>query len=83
MRFDGVFLSAFNFLTRLFGVVAILAGIFFLVSAYAIEENRVLDVVVGLFAIVMGITFLVTKSVNAELLARIRRRMGRPGPPES
>jgi hypothetical protein len=83
MRFDGAFLIAFNFLARLFGVIAILAGIIFLVSAYAIEENRVLDIVVGLFAIVMGTAFLVTKSVNAELLARIRRRMGCPGSPES
>jgi hypothetical protein len=83
MRFDRAFLIAFNLLARLFGAIGILAGIIFLVSAYAIEENRVLDIVVGLFAIVMGIAFLVTKSVNAELLARIRRRLGHPGSPES
>jgi uncharacterized membrane protein HdeD (DUF308 family) len=83
MKFDRVFLFFFNFLARLFGVLAIFAGIVFLVNAYVIEDNRVLDIVVGLFAIVMGIAFLVTKSVRAEQLVRIRRRMGLPGPPES
>ncbi len=83
MKHDRVFLIGFNFLARFFGVAAIFAGIAFLVSAYAIEENRVLNIVVGFIAIVMGIAFLVTKSVNAEQIARIRRRMGRPGPPES
>jgi uncharacterized membrane protein HdeD (DUF308 family) len=77
MKHDRVYLI--NFLARLFGVAAIFAGIAFLVSAYAIVENRVLNIVVGLIAIVMGIAFLVTKSVNAEQLARIRRRIGRPG----
>jgi uncharacterized membrane protein HdeD (DUF308 family) len=83
MKFDGVFLIAFNVLARLFGVLAILAGIIFLVSAYAIKENRFLDIVIGLFVIAMGIAFLLTKSINAEQLARIRRRMGRPGSSES
>jgi cytochrome c biogenesis protein CcdA len=83
VKHDRVFLIGFNFLARFFGVAAILAGIAFFVSAYAIVENRVLNIVVGLIAIVMGIAFLVTKSVKAEQLARIRRGMGRPGPPES
>jgi drug/metabolite transporter (DMT)-like permease len=83
MKHDRVFLIGFNFLARFFGVAAIFAGIAFLVSAYAIKEHRSLNIVVGFTAIVMGIAFLVTKSVNAEQLARIRRRMGRPGPPES
>ncbi len=70
-----------NFLARLFGVAAIIAGSGFLVSAYAIVENRVLNIVVGLIAIVTGTTFLVIKSANAEQLARIRCRMGRPESP--
>jgi uncharacterized membrane protein HdeD (DUF308 family) len=83
MRFDHVFVIAFNVLARLLGVLAILAGIIFLVSAYAVKENRFLDIVVGLFVIAMGFAFLMTKSVNAEQLARMRRRMGRPGSSES
>jgi uncharacterized membrane protein HdeD (DUF308 family) len=83
MKFDRVFLIAFKVLARLFGVLALLAGIIFLISAYAIKENRFLDIVIGLFVIAMGIAFLMTKSINAEQLARIRRRMGRPGSPES
>jgi hypothetical protein len=83
MKFDRVFLTVFNVLARLFGSLAILAGIIFLISAYAIKENRFLDIVVGLFVIAMGIGFLLTKSINAEQLARMRRRMGRPRSSES
>jgi uncharacterized membrane protein HdeD (DUF308 family) len=55
MKLGRAFLTAFNVLARLFGSLAILAGIVFLVSAYAIKENRSLDVVLGLFALAMGI----------------------------
>jgi hypothetical protein len=65
-------------LARLFGVLGILVGITCLVIAYAITENRPLNMGAGTFAIVMGIAFLLTKSFNAEQLARMRRRMGRP-----
>ena len=70
-------------LARLFGALVILAGIMFLVSAYAIKENRFLDIAAGLFSIALGIAFFLAKSFNAEQLARIRRRMGRPGSSES
>ncbi len=81
MKHDRVHLI--KFLARFFGVAAIFAGIAFSVIAYVIVGNRVLNIVVGLVAIVMGIAFLVNKPVNAEQLARIRRRMGRPESPES
>jgi uncharacterized membrane protein HdeD (DUF308 family) len=83
MNFDRAFLIALNALARVFGVLAILAGIIFLVSAYAIREHRFLDIMVGLFVITMGIAFLLAKSVRAEQLDRMRRRMGRAGPSES
>jgi uncharacterized membrane protein HdeD (DUF308 family) len=83
MKFDRVFLIVFNILSRLFGVLAILVGIVFLVSAYAMKDNQVRDFLIGLVVIVMGVAFLVTKSVNAEQLARLRRRMGRLGLPKS
>jgi len=83
MKPDGLILIAFNGLARLFGVLAILAGIVFLVSAYAVKANRFLDIVIGFFLMAMGSAFLLTKSINAEQLARMRRRIGRPGSPES
>jgi uncharacterized membrane protein HdeD (DUF308 family) len=83
MKFDRAFLAAFNVLARLFGSLAILVGIVFLVSAYAIKENRFLYVVVGLSVIAIGIAVLLTKPIDAEQLARMRRRMGRPGPGSS
>jgi len=67
-------------LARLFGSLAILVGIVFLVSAYAFKENRFPDVVAGLSVIAMGIAFFLAKPIDAEQLARIRRRMGRRGP---
>lgn len=83
MKFHRVFLTAFNVLARLFGSLAILAGIVFLVSAYAIKENRLLDVVVGLSALAVGIAVLLTKPIDAEQFARMRRRLGRPRPRSS
>jgi hypothetical protein len=83
MKLDRLILFAFNALARLFGVLAILAGIVLLVSAYAIKANRFLDIVIGLFLVAMGSAFLLTKSIDAEQLARMRRRMGRPESPDS
>lgn len=83
MKLDRLILFAFNALARLFGVLAILAGIVLLVSAYAIKANRFLDIVIGLFLVAMGSAFLLAKSIDAEQLARMRRRMGRPESPDS
>jgi len=76
MKHDRV--NFINFLARVFGVAATLAGVVFLVAAYAIVEKRILNIVIGLISLFMGIAFLVTKSVNAKQIARIRRRLGRP-----
>jgi multisubunit Na+/H+ antiporter MnhC subunit len=72
-------LITLNVLARLFGALSILVGIVFLVSAYLFRENRILDVVIGLWVTAMGIAFLLTKSLTAKQLARIRLRMGRRG----
>jgi hypothetical protein len=82
-RFERAFVIAFNLLARLFGVLAILVGIVFLLSAYLFSEYRILDIVVGLCVAAMGIAFLLAKSLTAEQLARIRLRMGRSGSSES
>lgn len=66
MKLDRLFLVAFNGLTRLFGALAVLAGIIFLVSAYAIKANRFLDIGIGLFLIAMGSAFLPVKSIKLE-----------------
>ncbi len=76
MKYDRIFLFTLYVLSRLFGGLAILTSLMFLVSADAIQENRILNIVVGLPAGAMGIAFLVTKPVNAKKLASIRRRMG-------
>jgi uncharacterized protein YhhL (DUF1145 family) len=83
MKLDRLILMALNGLARLFGALAILAGIVFLVSAYAVKANRFLDIAIGFFLMAMGIAFLLTKSINAEQLTRMRLRMGRPGSPDS
>jgi hypothetical protein len=77
MKFEHAFLVGFNVMARLFGVLCVIVGIVFLVSAYAIKENRALDAVAGVCILAMGVTFLLAKSVRAEQLARMRRLMGR------
>jgi uncharacterized membrane protein len=77
MNFDRTFLFVFNLLARLFGVLAILVGVCFLVSAYALKDNRPGSIGIGIFLIVMGAAFLLTISVSANQLARIRRLRGR------
>jgi uncharacterized membrane protein YccC len=77
MVFERAFLVGLNFLARLFGVICVIAGIFFLLSAYAVAENRVLDAVLGVCIVAMGVAFLMARLVRAEQLARIRRLMGR------
>jgi uncharacterized membrane protein HdeD (DUF308 family) len=73
MKFD----RACNGLARLFGLLATLAGVAFLVSAYAIAQNRALNIAIGIFAIAMGVAFLWTKPVDAEQLAGMRQRKRR------
>jgi multisubunit Na+/H+ antiporter MnhC subunit len=79
MKFDRIFLIAFNALVRPLGVLAILAGFMFSMSAYAIKENRLMDILVGLFIVAVGIALLAVKSVNSDQLARMRHQMGRSG----
>lgn len=77
MKFERAFLVGLNVLARLFGVLCVIVGIVFLISAYAIKENRALDAVAGVCIIAMGVAFLLAKSVRTEQLARMRRLMGR------
>jgi hypothetical protein len=77
MQFERTVLIGLNILARLFGVLCVIVGIVFLVSAYAIKENRALDAVLGVCIVAMGVAFLMVKSVRAEQLARMRRLMGR------
>jgi uncharacterized membrane protein HdeD (DUF308 family) len=72
MKFDKAFLLEFNFLIRMGGVSSIAAGLLFLLSAYAVRGNRILDAVVGICAILMGVAVLVAKPVTSKHLERIR-----------
>jgi hypothetical protein len=80
VKFDRAFLFAFNGLARLFGVFANLVGVYVLMCAYAFAENRALYICAGIFAITIGVAFLLAKPFTAEQLSRLRRRtgMGRP-----
>ena len=76
MKFDRAYLLFINLAARLFGTMALLAGIVFLVSAYAIKSNRAMDVVAGIFAISVGVAAFMAKPITIEHINRIRRRMG-------
>ena len=77
MKFERAFLVGLNVLARLFGVLCVIVGIVFLISAHAIKENRALDAVAGVCIIAMGVAFLLAKSARPEQLGRMRRLMGR------
>jgi uncharacterized membrane protein HdeD (DUF308 family) len=77
MKFERAFTAAFNILGRLFGILCLIGGIFFLISAYAARENRPLNAVLGFCISAMGIAFLIAKSVRTDQIARMRRLMGR------
>jgi uncharacterized membrane protein len=78
MKFDRAYLLFINFAARLFGAMALLVGIVFLVSAYAIKSNRAMDVVAGIFAIAVGVAVFMAKPITIEHITRIRQRMGGP-----
>jgi uncharacterized membrane protein HdeD (DUF308 family) len=72
MRFERSFLAGFNFVARLLGVLWIIGGVFFLVSAFVLPENRVMDAMVGVLVLATGVAFLLAKRVTPESLDRIR-----------
>ena len=78
MTFYEAHVLVMNTLARLFGGLALVAGSFFLVSAYAIAADSWTDVLVGLLLIAIGVAVFVAKPVTVETIANIRRRMGRP-----
>jgi hypothetical protein len=77
MTFREAHVLLINTLARLFGGLALVAGSFFLVGAYAIEADRWTDAAVGLLLIAIGVAVFVAKPVTVETIANIRRRMGR------
>jgi hypothetical protein len=78
MTFERAYILFINVSARLFGGLALVAGIFFLVSAYAFEANRATYIVAGIFAMALGVAVFMAKRITTEDIARIRRRMGGP-----
>jgi hypothetical protein len=73
MTFHEAHVLLVNSLARIFGGLALVAGSFFLVGAYAIEGD--LDGVgVGLLLIAIGVAVFVAKPVTVETITSIRRR---------
>jgi hypothetical protein len=78
MNFSRAYLLFINLSALLFGAMALLVGIGFLVSAYAVAANRALDLIVGISAIAVGVAVFKAKPITDEDIVRIRRKMGRP-----
>jgi hypothetical protein len=78
MTFTRAYLIFINFFARLFGVVALIVGMGFLVGAYTTANNRVMNSLIGCLALSIGIATLFAKPVTVEHIARIRRSMGIP-----
>jgi uncharacterized membrane protein HdeD (DUF308 family) len=76
MKFVRVYILFLNLSARLFGALALVAGIFFLVSAYAFGANRSTYVVAGIFAMAVGVAVFMAKPITPEDIARIGQRKG-------
>jgi uncharacterized membrane protein len=72
MRFGDAFLRVFNPMARLLGVLWIIGGIFFLVCAFILLENGVINTVVGVLVIAIGVAFLLAKRVTHDYLDNIQ-----------
>jgi uncharacterized membrane protein HdeD (DUF308 family) len=79
MTFYGAHVLVINTFARLFGGLALLAGSFFLVSAYAIEADRWTDVVVGFLLIVIGVAAFVAKPVTVKTHRKHKTAHGSSG----
>jgi cytochrome c biogenesis factor len=78
MNFERACIRFINFSARLFGGLALVSGIVFLVSAYAFEANRATYIVASIFVMGLGVAVFMAKRITTEDIARIRRRMGGP-----
>jgi uncharacterized membrane protein HdeD (DUF308 family) len=76
MKFSRAYLLFINVSARLFGVMALLVGIFTFVCAYAFKTNRWMYLVAGILAVAVGVAVFMAKPVTTEDIARIRRKMG-------
>jgi hypothetical protein len=77
MPLEVAFLTGFNLMARLFGVLSISASFAFLASAYIFEENRWLYVVLGIWTCAMGVAFIFVKPATTRQLDQIKRSMGK------
>jgi hypothetical protein len=78
LKFERAYILLINFSARLFGAMALVVGIVFLVSAYVSEANRATYAVAGICTIAVGIAVFMANLITTEDIARIRRRMGGP-----
>ena len=75
-----MFLRILNILARIFSLLALLGGIVFLISAYAIPENRTIYSLAGILQIAIGAAFMWVKPVRKEDLSTgWRAVLGQPG----
>jgi hypothetical protein len=78
MTLTRAYLIFINLFARLFGVVALIVGIGFLVAAFTVPFNRVMDALIGCLALSIGIATFFAKPVTIEHIGRNRRSMGIP-----
>ena len=77
MKFYRAYVQFLNFAVRLFGALALFAGIVSLGCAYAFTENRGTRVVAGIFLIAVGVAVFLAKPITVEHIIRMRQRMAR------
>ena len=72
MKAATILLGILNVAARVVGVVWVLVGIGFAVSALVVSENRMIYGVVALFLIGAGAAFLLARSIKPSDIERIK-----------
>jgi hypothetical protein len=78
MTFTRAYLLFINLFARLFGVVALIVGIGFLLAAVTVSVNRVINALIGGLTLSIGVATFFAKPVTVEHISRIKRSMGIP-----
>ena len=78
-RYEILILRVLNRAARLFGVLACIASLVFLVSAWTSSENRVANLLVAALLLPTGIAILRASPISQSQIDAIRNGVGRRG----
>ncbi len=72
MNAQHVFLRVLNYLARVLGVFWMLGGVAFVISAFVVAEDRVLNFLIGAFLLLAGVAFVLVKPAKSDDVEKVR-----------